>query len=137
MATVASERLANLMANRAVCGEVAARLLRAFPELTKTLRLEENYPPTDRLSQMAVERLGALAQAMVLFELPSLADKELQWASGVLPRNGVRYEHQVTMVRWFFEELRRFELTTSELAIMHDLELYLLNQVRLAYHHVN
>jgi hypothetical protein len=133
----ANTRLTSLMKSQGLCIQVATRLLRAFPELTRTLRLEENYGATERLSRMAVERLSALAQAMLVFELPSLADNELQWASGVLPRNGVTYEHQVTMVRWFFEELRRFELAPDDLATIYQLELYLLNQVRLAYHNLN
>lgn len=133
MSSATTNRLAELMADRALCIQVANRLLHAYPELTNTLRLEDNYSPTARLSSMAVERLSALARAMLLFDLPTLADYELAWASGALPRIGVTHDHQVAMVRWYFEELRRFDLAPGELAQTRDLEGYLLAQVRQTY----
>ena len=133
MISVTTNRLADLMTDRALCIQVANRLLHAFPELTKTLRLEDNYLPSARLSAMAVERLSALARAMLLFDLPNLADYEFAWASGVLPRIGVTHDHQVAMVRWYFEELRRLDLAPGELAQARDIEVYLLAQVHRAY----
>src|SRR5690606_10523723 len=97
-------RLADLLnkQRQSICEPVAARLLRAFPELARTLRLEESYAPAARLSEVAVERLSELVRSMLIFELPALADQELRWAQGVLPRKGVTYEHQSALVRWFF-----------------------------------
>jgi hypothetical protein len=137
MNSTTTNRLADLMADPALCNQVAERLLHAFPELAHTLRLEENYSPTARLSAVAVERLSALARAMLVFELPNLADRELAWASGVLPRNGVTHDHQAAMVRWFFEELRRLDLAPGELAQARDIEGYLLAQVRRLYQGLN
>lgn len=116
-----------------LCLPVATKLLRTFPELTHALRIEENYHPTARLSEMAVERLSDLVRAVLLFESPALADTELRWASGVLPRSGVTYEHQSAMVRWYFEEVRRLPLSPGEVALTNELEYYFLEQVRLAY----
>lgn len=116
-----------------LCKQVAQRMLRAFPELGRMMRLEECYTPTDRLSQMAVERLNELVRAVLLFELPALADSELVWAHGVLPRHGVTYEHQVAMIRWFFEEVRRLTLSPSERELARELENYFLQAIGQVY----
>ena len=112
---------------------VAQRLLQAYPELTHTLRLEERYPAVDRLSEVAVERLLELVRSVLLFGLPSLADSELRWAVNVLPRSGVTYQHQSSMVRWFFEEVRRLQLSPAELKLTHELESYFLKVVAQVY----
>lgn len=116
-----------------LCEQVSARLLRAFPELTRSLRLEENYPPADRLSQVAVARLNELVRAVLLFELPALADQEIRWAHGVLPPQGVTFQHQSSMVRWFFEEVRRLPLSLAELELTREVEQYFLRCVDEAY----
>jgi hypothetical protein len=116
-----------------VCTKVASRLLREFPELTTTLRLEESYNAETRISQVAVERLSELVRAILVFDLPSLADKEFGWAQGVLPRSGVTYLHQSTMVRMFFEEVRRLNLSPPETLLSQDLERYLLSVVKTIY----
>jgi hypothetical protein len=112
---------------------VAQRLLQAYPELTQALRLEESYPAVDRLSEVAVERLLELVRSVLLFELPSLADSELRWAVQVLPSSGVTYQHQSSMVRWFFEEVRQLQLSAAELQLSHELERYFLKVVTHVY----
>lgn len=136
MDSAAATRLAAQLSaqQKPICQYVSTRLIRAFPELSRTLRLEENYSATDRLSQVAVERFSELVRAMLLFELPNLADQELIWAQGVLPRRGVTYQHQSTMVRWFFEEVRRLPLTINEIDLAHELEQYILRSVDVVYH---
>lgn len=116
-----------------LCREVSQRLLRAFPELTQTLRLEERYTPAERLSEVAVARLNSLVRTVLLFEHPGVAEQEIRWAQGVLPRSGVTYEHQATMMRWFFEEARRLPLSPSEAALIREIEQFFLAQVRQAY----
>lgn len=116
-----------------LCETVALRLLRAFPELTHTLRLEENYTPTTRLSHVAVTRLYELVRAVLLFEQPTIADAELRWAHGVLPRSGVTYEHQAALISWFFEEVTRLPLDTGERRIANEIERHMLMQVRQVY----
>ncbi|NTU79641.1 MAG: hypothetical protein HGA45_09590 [Chloroflexales bacterium] len=135
MESTAAARLASQLSaqRKSLCQHVSARLLRAFPELTSSLRLEENYSATDRLSQVAVERFNELVRAILLFELPSLADKEIYWAQGVLPPRGVTYQHQSAMVRWFFEEVRRLPLSPAELDLTREVEQYFLNLVTNAY----
>jgi hypothetical protein len=118
-----------------LCENVAVRLLNAFPEITGTLRLEENHTPTSRLSHVAVTRLYELVRAVLLFEQPTLADTELHWAHGVLPRSGVTYEHQSALISWFFEEVARLPLNTNERRLVFDLERHMLAQVRKVYHH--
>lgn len=135
MDTVAATRLAGQLGaqQQQLCQPVAARLLRTFPELSRSLRLEEQYSATDRLSQMAVERLNELVRSVLLFDLPALADQELTWAHGVLLRRGVTYQHQAAMVRWFFEEVRRLALSPAELALTRELEGYFVQAVTQAY----
>ncbi len=108
-----------------ICTHVTSRLLLAFPELVHILRMEAAMSVEARLSEVAVERLYELVRAILLFGLPSLADQELRWAIGVLPRSGVTTEHQVVMIRWFFEETRKIELTPTEVAITQELEQYM------------
>lgn len=133
--TVATRLAGQLTAQqKPLCQHVSSRLLRAFPELTNSLRLEENYSPADRLSEVAVERLNELVRAVLLFELPALADKELVWAKGVLPRSGVTHQHQSAMIRWFFEEVRRLPLGPAELGLAREIEQYFLSVVNEAYH---
>jgi hypothetical protein len=115
---------------------VAQRLLQAYPELTQALRLEESYPAVDRLSEVAVERLLELVRSVLLFELPSLADSELRWAVHVLPSSGVTYQHQSSMVRWFFEEVRQLQLSAAELQLSLELERYFLQVVAQVYRSV-
>jgi hypothetical protein len=135
MDSVAATKLAGQLSiqNQPLCNQVSARLLAAYPELTRSLRLEENYTPVARLSEVAVERLNDLVRSVLLFDLPSLADQELSWARGVLPRNGVTSEHQASMVRWFFEEVRKLPISTTELAITREIEQYFLGQIRQVY----
>jgi hypothetical protein len=132
MDSAAATRLAGQLSSQhqLICDQVSARLLAAFPELTRSLRLEENYTPISRLSEVAVERLNELVRSVLLFDLPSLADQELRWARGVLPRSGVTFEHQTAMVRWFFEEVRKLPLGASELAISREIEQHFLGQIR-------
>lgn len=135
MDSAAATRLADQLnrQRQGVCGPVAARLLRAFPELTRTLRLEESYAPAARLSEVAVERLNELVRSVLLFDAPALIDQEMGWAQGVLPRKGVTREHQSAMVRWFFEEVRRLPLSGEELAVARELESQLLARINQVY----
>lgn len=134
--SAAAARLAQHLSQQQqpLCEYVAHRLLRSFPELGATLRLEEQYTPVERLSEVAVARLHELVRSVLLFELPSLADRELEWAHGVLPRRGVTYEHQSAMIRWFFEEVRRLPLSAAELAVANEIEQYFLRAATQAYH---
>jgi hypothetical protein len=116
-----------------LCETVAARLLGAFPELTASLRLEESYTPTSRLSHVAVTRLYELVRTVLLFEQPTIADSELRWAHGVLPRSGVTYEHQAAMITWFFEEVAKLPLDANERRVANEIERHLLAQVRQVY----
>ncbi|NJN19266.1 MAG: hypothetical protein HC822_24955 [Oscillochloris sp.] len=131
VATSLAEQLGN--ERQQLCSPVAARMLRAFPELNRSLRLEESYSPTNRLSEMAVERLNELVRSVLLFEAPSLAEHELRWAYGVLPPHGVTFEHQSTMVRWYFEEVRKLQLSSEEHTLTYELERFLLSCVRQVY----
>lgn len=135
MDSVAATRLADQLNNhhQPLCHHVSARLLAAYPELVRSLRIEENYTPVSRLSAVAVEPLNDLVRSILLFELPALADQELRWAKGVLPRNGVTPEHQAMMVRWFFEEVRKLPISATELAVAREIEQYFLAQIRIVY----
>lgn len=135
MDSVTASRLAGQLSaqRQLICRQVSNRLLRAYPELTRTLRLEENYQAADRLSEVAVERLSELVRAVLLFELPALADGELQWAGGVLPRRGVTSQHQTAMVRWYFEEVRRLPLTPAESDLARELEQHFVSAVAAAH----
>ncbi|NTV63223.1 MAG: hypothetical protein HGA65_06765 [Oscillochloris sp.] len=132
MDSVVASRLADKLSShhQPLCNQVSARLLMAYPELTHTLRLEENYTPVSRLAAVSVERLNDLVRAILLFDLPSLADQELRWAHGVLPRSGVTPEHQSSMVRWFFEEVRKLPISSMELAIAREIEQYFLGRIK-------
>jgi hypothetical protein len=132
MDSAAATRLAEQLTShqQALCYQVSSRLLTAYPELTQTLRLEENYTPTARLSVVSVERLSDLVRSVLLFDLPSLADNEFTWAKDVLGRSGVTSEHQVSMVRWFFEEVRKLPISSMEMAIAREVEQYFLSQLR-------
>lgn len=112
---------------QAMAERVASRLLRAFPELMHTLRLEENYDPVKRMAEVAVRPLSDLIRAMLLFDALEIAETELRWARGVLPRWGVSYEHTTAMIRWFFEELHRLPLSPAERVIATEVERHLLS----------
>jgi hypothetical protein len=141
MDSVTANRLASQLKtmHRPLCQHVSARLLQAYPELSQMLRLEERYSPSERLAEVSVERLNELVRSVLLFELPTLADNELTWAAGVLPRSGVTMQHQSAMVRWFFEEVRRMGLTSAELELTYELERYFLQAISEAYNksHLN
>lgn len=136
METASANRLAALLGEEKVtlCDQVAVRLLQTYPELISTLRLEESYAARTRLAQVAVERLEELIRAMLVFDLPVLAENEFRWARGVLPRWGVTDEHQSMMVRFFFEEVHKLGLDAAEVAIARDTEHYLLALIREIYH---
>lgn len=124
-ATCLAERLS---ANRtSICLRVATRLLKAFPELINTLRIEVVISAEQHMSEVSAERLCELIRAILLFNLPTLADKELEWAYGVLPRSGITAMHLAALIRWFFEEVRLLDLSATEVAITQELEQYLLN----------
>ncbi len=135
MDETAANQLAQYVADhrQTISDRVAGRLLRAFPELMQTLRLEENYQPVERMAEVAVRPLSDLVRAMLLFAAPDLAETELRWARGVLPRWGVSFEHTTAMISWYFEELSRLPLTPSERAVAAELEQYLLNLMRRLY----
>ncbi|WP_129629059.1 hypothetical protein [Candidatus Oscillochloris fontis] len=132
MDSAAASQLADTLSahHQSLCDHVSARLLAEYPEIAQSLRLEENYTPVRRLSAVAVERLNELVRAILIFDLPSLADQELEWAQGVLPRNGVKSEHQMSMVRWFFEEVRKLPISPIEQAIAHEIEHYFLGRIK-------
>ncbi|MFV9507298.1 MAG: hypothetical protein AB4911_22330 [Oscillochloridaceae bacterium umkhey_bin13] len=136
MNSTAAARLAGQLSTQQqpLCEYVSHRLLQNFPELQQTLRLEEQYSPVERLSEVAVGRLSELVRSVLLFELPSLVDREINWAHGVLPRRGVTYEHQHAMIRWFFEEVRRMSLSQAELEVAAEIEQYFLDAINQAYH---
>jgi hypothetical protein len=107
---------------------VATSLLLRYPELAGALRTQ--FPsPEARLSEVAVERLCQLMRAVLLFRQPALAEQELAWAWGVLPRSGVRPEHQDEMFRLFFAALRRLALSPPEARLVDALEPYLLARI--------
>jgi hypothetical protein len=116
-----------------LCRQVAARLLRAYPELAQTLRLEERHHAVERLSKVAAERLSELVRAVLLFELPSLAIEEFTWARDVLLRSGVTGQHQSAMVRYFFEALRQLPLSPAEDELARELEGHFLGAIRQAH----
>lgn len=130
-ATQLAKRLGNQY--KGLCDRVSSRLLVAYPELKDTLRLEEAYNPRDRLSLMAVERLSELVRAVLVFDLPELVERELMWAHGVLPRIGVTYTHQSTMISWYFEELRSLAASPDEIHLVRNLEHTFLGAVRTVY----
>lgn len=135
METAVATRLASQLNSQGqpICQHVAARLLRAYPEITRSLRLEESYEAADRLSEVAVERLKELVRSVLLFELPALADTELRWAVGVLPRRGVTREHQTAMVRLFFDEVRRLPISAAERDLSRELEQYFVDAIGHAF----
>ena len=139
MDTAAATHLAAVLNSQqaSICTHVATRLIRTFPEILRTLRLEEAHSPAARLSKVAVEQLNVLVRAMLQFEVFSIADHEIDWAAGVLPRSGVTSEYQMAMVRWFFEEVRRLDLSASEVMLAREIEHYLLNQIRQSYQTCN
>ncbi len=128
MDPVAAEHLVEQLATQRtrICARVTSRLLLAFPELVHTLRVEVATSVEARLSTVASERMYELVRAILLFGLPTLAEQELRWAVGVLPRSGVTTEHQAAMIRWFFEETRQIGLGQAEIAITQELEQYML-----------
>ena len=135
MDTLVANRLVSQLTaqHKLICQHVAARLLRTYPELARSLRLEENHTAAERLSAVAVERLGELVRSILLFDLPALADQELAWAHGVLPRHGVTYQHQSAMVRFYFEEVRHLPLTPEEIALTQEIEQHFQKVVSSVY----
>jgi hypothetical protein len=106
---------------------LAVRLLKHFPEIEEMLKLEGEAAPPQRLVSSSSGRLCELVRAILIFEDLSLADKEFGWAAGVLPRSGVSYDHQTTMVRWFFEEARQLGIDAVEEATARDVEQHILS----------
>lgn len=135
MDSVAAEHLAQKLSSfcTPICMRVTTRLMHTFPELAQTLRLEAAASVEARLSEVSVERLYELVRAILMFNLLSLADKELRWAQGVLPRSGVTDKHQAAMIRWFFEEVREIGLTPTEVAITREIEEYMLDLLATIY----
>ncbi len=137
MNTVAANHLASrLAAQRDYLSQcVAARLLAAFPELAGVLQMETVAASSarDRLGEVAVRRLNELVRSILIFEDLSIAEQELRWAVGVLPRRGVKMRHQASMVHWFFEEVGRFDLAKEERTLVQSIERYLLNVVETVY----
>lgn len=137
MNTVAANHLAGrLAAQRDYLSQcVAARLLAAYPELSAVLQMETVAVSSarDRLGEVSVRRLNELVRSILIFEDLSIAEQELRWAVGVLPRRGVKMRHQATMVRWFFEEVERLDLTREERALIHSIEHYLMNVIETVY----
>lgn len=132
MDTVIVAQLANRLDSHRepICRDVAGRLLGAYPELARSLRLEEQYQAVERLAVVGVARLSELVRAVLLFELPSLAVQEFAWARDVLGRSGVTEQHQASMVRWFFEALRRQPLAPAESELAGELERHFLSALR-------
>ncbi len=130
-ATYLAERLS--VSRTSICHRVATRLLKAFPELINTLRSEVVISVETHMSEVSAERLCELVRAILIFNLPTLADKELEWACGVLPRSGITYRHQASLIHWFFDEVRLLDLSAGEVAITHELEQYMLDVLDRSY----
>lgn len=117
-----------------VCPRVTTRLLVTYPELVRTLRLESVASVEDRLSQVSVARLYEVVRAVLLFNMPELADKELSWAYGVLPRSGVTFVHQSSMIAWFFDEIQQLGIEPDETIIVQELRQRMLDLIQCMYH---
>lgn len=135
MNSVAASRLAEFLTSHEelICRRVAVRLLMIFPELESLLKLEGGILPEMRLRSMAVDRFFRMVQAVLVFEAPELAKQEFEWAAGVLPRHGVTYDHQATMVRCFFEEVDRLQPAASVAQIAHEIEQTFSDALHTAY----
>jgi hypothetical protein len=128
MDTAAASRLAARLKEQKepLSARLAVRLLQAFPEIEGMLKLEGEAAAPQRLVSSSSGRLCELVRAILIFEDLSLADKEFGWAAGVLPRSGVSYTHQTTMVRWFFEEARQLGIGADEDAAAREVEQHIL-----------
>lgn len=132
--TIASRLAARLIkAEDKIANRVSDQLLETYPELIRTLRLEGTATPQTRLSQVGPERLSAVVRGVLVFETLSVADQEIQWAAGVLPRSGVKQDHQTAMVRWFFDEVRALDLEEAEQGLVDDIEKHLMGLIT-TYH---
>jgi hypothetical protein len=133
--TVAAGRLAARLKKErdGLCRRLTPRLLAAFPEIARMLKLEGDVSIEERLNEAACERFCGLVQAICVFESLSVVDQEFRWAIGVLPRNGVSYDHQMSMVRWFFEELRRLGLEDDEAQLAREMESYITHLIDQLY----
>jgi hypothetical protein len=133
--TVAASRLAGRLKRErdGLCRRLTPRLLAAFPEIARMLKLEGDVSVEERLNEAACERFCGLVQAICVFESFSVVDQEFRWAIGVLPRNGVSYDHQMAMVRWFFEELHRLGLEDDEAKLVSEIESYITHLIDQLY----
>jgi hypothetical protein len=127
----AANRLIPLLSDKqdTICQRVSRRLLDAFPEIQPMLKLEGGLSVEKRLSEVSVTRLCRMVQAILLFETLTIADQEFRWAGGVLPRNGVTYQQQISMARWFFKEINQLQLNADEKLLLADIEQHILHLI--------
>jgi hypothetical protein len=97
------------------------------------LKLEGSLSPEKRLSDVSVSRLCRMLQAILLFETLTIAEQEFRWAGGVLPRNGVTHQHQLSMLRWFFEEINQLSLEPAEIALLAGIEQHIITVIDSVY----
>jgi hypothetical protein len=131
----AANRLIPLLSDKqeTICLRVSRRLLDTYPEIQRMLKLEGGLSMEKRLSEVSVTRLCRMLQAILLFETLDLADQEFRWAGGVLPRSGVTYQHNLSMTRWFFQEINQFELQPGEALLLASIEQHILQLIEETY----
>lgn len=130
-----AERLARALQDHrnALCERVAARHLAAFPELAQTLRHLPGDTPQERIRTVAVDQLHTLIVATLTFGAPSLAENEYRWSGRVLPRSGVRQQHQIALVRAYAAEAHNLPLDSEERATLNYLVTALISIIQALY----
>ena len=130
-----AERLAHTLQQHRdeLCERVAARHLTAFPELAQTLRHLPGDTPQQRIRAVAVDHFHTLIIATLSFGAPSLAENEYRWGGGVLPRNGVRQQHQIALVRTYAAEAHNLPLDIEERATLNYLATALISIIQALY----
>jgi hypothetical protein len=89
-----------------ICERVAERLAAAYPSLC----YDPTRPDAETFQQLAFRntpiRFHRLVQTALRFRLPAIFQREYAWARPIMYRHGVREEHMVAQIRWYFEEIR-------------------------------
>lgn len=135
MTTTPSNRLAARLASSEehVCRNVSDQMLKTYPELQHSLHLDGNATPSLRMSRMSAEPLNAMVRGILVFDTLSVAENELRWAAGVLPRYGVQRKHHTALMHTYFTEVMQLDLDLSEMALVTDLRANLLAMLDVCY----
>ncbi|MCB0076349.1 MAG: MerR family transcriptional regulator [Anaerolineales bacterium] len=87
------------------CGTVALKLAEVYPELGQIPGRPNGTPWREQIYSETPRRFHLMLQVVLRCQALDVIEQEYRWAWNLLPRFGIRQEHLLSQVKWYFESM--------------------------------